>query len=181
MKRISEQAHLSTLYTNLCFRATTTVHLKEAGVEDRKICEISGRKNPASLTAYDRTSAERAVDRSAAIDTKRVAPVAANPPPPLSDMTSSPSSSGFVFNAGNATLNNVTFNFEPPLPKKRKVSRERLQLKKTRERLLQSRTAEGEFLTAERTTVELSGSTSWSTKKAVLRTVFKLQCRFSVQ
>ena len=56
------------------------MHLKEAGVEDRKICEISGHKNPASLTAYDRTSAERAVDLSAAIDTKRVAPAPANPP-----------------------------------------------------------------------------------------------------
>ena len=67
---------------------------------------------------------------------------------------------------GNATFNNVTFNFAPPPPKKRKVSRERLQLKKTRERLLQSRTAEGEFSTAERTTVELSGPTSWSTKKS---------------
>ena len=76
------------------------------------------------------------------------------------------SASGFLFNAGNATFNNVTFNFAPPPPKKRKVSRERLQLKKTRERLLQSRTAEGEFSTAERTTVELSGSTSWSTKKS---------------
>ena len=75
MKRISEQAHLSTLYTNHCLRATTIVHPKEAGVEDRKICEISGHKNPASLTAYDRTSAERAVDLSAATDTKRVAPV----------------------------------------------------------------------------------------------------------
>ena len=62
MKRISEQAHLSTQYTNHCLRATTIVHLKEAGVEDRKICEISGHKNPASVTAYDRTSAERAVD-----------------------------------------------------------------------------------------------------------------------
>ena len=160
MKRISEQAHLSTLYTNHCLRATTIVHLKEAGVEDRKICEISGHKNPASLTAYDRTSAERAVDLSAAIDTKRVAPAPANPPSPLSDIMNSPSASGFLFNAGNVTFNNVTFNFAPPPPKKRKVSRERLQLKKTRERLLQSRTAEGEFSTAERTTVELSGSTS---------------------
>ena len=159
MKRISEQAHLSTQYTNHCLQATI-VHLKEAGVEDRKICEISGHKNPASLTAYDLTSAERAVDLSAAIDTKRVAPAPANPPSPLSDITNSPSASGFLFNAGNATFNNVTFNFAPPPPKKRKVSRERLQLKKTRERLLQSRTAEGEFSTAERTTVELSGSTS---------------------
>ena len=160
MKRISEQAHLSTVYTNHCLRATTIVRLKEAGVEDRKICEISGHKKPASLTAYDRTSAERAVDLSAAIDTKRVAPAPANPPSPLPDITNSPSASGFLFNAGNATFNNVTFNFAPPPPKKRKVSRERLQLKKTRERLLQSRTAEGEFSTAERTTVELSGSTS---------------------
>ena len=128
--------------------------------------EISGHKNPVSLTAYDRTSAERAVDLSAAIDTKRVAPAPANPPSPLSDITNSPSASGFLFNAGNATFNNVTFNFAPPPSKKRKVSHERLQLKKTRERLLQSRTAEGEFSTAERTTVELSGSTSWSTKKS---------------
>ena len=70
MKRISEQARLSTTYTNHCLRATSIVHLNEVGVEGRKICEISGHKNPASLTAYDPTSAERAVHLSAAIDLK---------------------------------------------------------------------------------------------------------------
>ena len=44
MKLISESAKLSKPYTNHCLRATAVVHLKEAGVEDRTICEISGHK-----------------------------------------------------------------------------------------------------------------------------------------
>ena len=158
MKRISEHACLSSLYTNHCLRATTIVHLKAAGIEDRKICEISGHKNPASLTAYDRTSAERAVDYSAAIDTKRIPPAAPVPAPaktsspsPLSDVSNVPLTSGFVFNAGHATFNNVTFNIAPPAAK-----RSRLQLKKTRERLSQRTTEDGQESSAERTTVELS-------------------------
>ena len=147
MKRISDQSSFNYGVNKSLFNQLQPLCiLKELELKTERCFEISGPKNPASLTAYDRTSAERAVDLSAAIDTKRVAPV-----------TSEPAFSSFghqelavrekltLVKDGNATLNYVTFNFAPPPPKKRKVSFERLQLKKTRERLLHIWTAEGEF------------------------------------
>ena len=53
MKRLSLEAKLSKSYTNHCLRATTMVHLKEAGVDDRRICEISGHRNVTSLAPYE--------------------------------------------------------------------------------------------------------------------------------
>ena len=61
IKRLSLQAKLSKSYTNHCLRATTIVHLKESGVDDRRICEISGHRNTAYLASYDRLSAHQAV------------------------------------------------------------------------------------------------------------------------
>ena len=52
--------------------ATIIGHLKEAGVDDRRICEISGHRNTASIASYDRLSAHQAVSLSAAIDSKHV-------------------------------------------------------------------------------------------------------------
>ena len=72
IKRLSLQAKLSKSYTNLCLRATTIVHLKEAGADDRRICEISGHRNTASFASYDRLSAHQAVSLSAAVDFKHV-------------------------------------------------------------------------------------------------------------
>ena len=72
MKCLSLQAKLSKVYTNHCLRATTIVYLNEAGVDDRRICEISGHRNTAYLASYDRLSAHQAVSLSAAIAFKHV-------------------------------------------------------------------------------------------------------------
>lgn len=71
MRNLSKAAKLSQVYTNHCLRATTVRHLKEAGVEDRTICEVSGHKNPASLAAYDRVTPQKALELSVAIDKKK--------------------------------------------------------------------------------------------------------------
>ena len=71
MRNLSKAAQLSQVYTNHCLRATTVRHLKEAGVEDRTICEVSGHKNPASLAAYDRVTPQKALELSVAIDKKK--------------------------------------------------------------------------------------------------------------
>ena len=44
MRNLSKAAKLSQVYTNHCLRATTVRHLKEAGVEDRTMCKVSGHK-----------------------------------------------------------------------------------------------------------------------------------------
>ena len=41
--------------------------MKAAGIEDRKICSVSGHKNVQSLQAYDRTTEAEAIDMAAAI------------------------------------------------------------------------------------------------------------------
>ena len=150
MKLISESAKLSKPYTNHCLRATAVVHLKEAGVEDRTICEISGHKNPASLAAYDRVSPVRACELSAKIDNPassssvcKATLQAACVVSPLTDVTNAapaPAAPAFVLNAAGATFSNVTFNVTPPPKKRRKLS---LSLKKTRERLEMKKTLKG--------------------------------------
>ena len=70
MRNLSKAAKLSQVYTNHCLRATTVRHLKEAGVEDRTIYEVSGHKNPTSLAAYDRVTPQKALELSVAIDKK---------------------------------------------------------------------------------------------------------------
>ena len=150
MKSLSSAAKLSNSYTNHCLRATTVVHLKAAGVEDRTICDISGHKNVASLAAYDRVSPQRALQLSTAID-KHSPPadaVSARSTPAnvaLSSSIASAASSGpsppspaFVLNAAGATFSNVTFNIAPP-KKKRRLS---MQLKKTRDKLEMKRKEE---------------------------------------
>ena len=146
MKEISKAARVSQQYTNHCIRATTVVHLKQAGIEDRKICEISGHKNPNSLAVYDKTSPAQAVQMSAKIDFLESASsaavpvcaplmksesvcVAAAPHTSLADRTNV-SAPAFVLHADGATFNNVTFNVTPQRHKK-KLS---LQLKKTRKK-----------------------------------------------
>ena len=52
MKTISEEAKLSTIYTNHSIRATTATVLAQAGVESRNICAVTGHKNESSLKSY---------------------------------------------------------------------------------------------------------------------------------
>ena len=68
MMELSDAAKLQGSYTNHCMRASTIARLKKAGVEDRKICAVSGHKTIQSLQAYDRTTAEEAKRMSEAID-----------------------------------------------------------------------------------------------------------------
>jgi hypothetical protein len=52
MKTISKEAKLSEIYTNHCLRATTSTILSDAGIENRKICAVTGHKNETSLQSY---------------------------------------------------------------------------------------------------------------------------------
>ena len=117
MESILKAAWLSLEYTNHSVRATTVVHLKQAGVDNRKICEISGHSNPTSLASYDKTSPVQAVKLSEKIDcqeestsspaimpvtTCSASCVAASSSASLTSL--SDSSSAFVFNAAGLLL-----------------------------------------------------------------------------
>ena len=52
LTRISTAAKLIQRYTIHSVRATSKVLLKEAGYDDREVCEITGHKNPSSLSSY---------------------------------------------------------------------------------------------------------------------------------
>lgn len=68
MKRLSAAANLSTAYTNHCVRATSITSMKQAGIDDRRICSVSGHRNIQSLTAYDRPTTADSCAMAAAID-----------------------------------------------------------------------------------------------------------------
>ena len=51
--RLSKSADLSKRYTNHCVRATTVTLLKQQGVEDRKVCLLTGRKAERSYNVPD--------------------------------------------------------------------------------------------------------------------------------
>eukprot|EP00117_Sycon_ciliatum_P035923 scpid60364/ scgid27133/ len=75
MRKISQEAKLSTAYANHSVRASTIastiiVKLKKAGVEDRKICAVSGHRNIQSLESYDQTTTTEMKSLSAKIDGK---------------------------------------------------------------------------------------------------------------
>ena len=55
MRRISESAGLSRVYTNHRLHATSSTALRKAGFSDRMICSVSGHKNPTSLQAYKKS------------------------------------------------------------------------------------------------------------------------------
>ena len=55
-------------YTNHCVHATSIVHIREAGIQDRQIASVTGHKNIQSLVAYDRLSTKDCSAFAAAID-----------------------------------------------------------------------------------------------------------------
>ena len=133
-------------YTNHCIRATAIVRLKSSGMEDRKIIAVSGHKNTASLTSYDRVTSSdarvmcTAIDAGFSAESESVMPVSeasacktrvtsgcsvsSSPVKqmPTAECASSKDNQGFVMNG----CTNVTFNLTSPaavtqtLAKKRK-------------------------------------------------------------
>ena len=55
MKIISQQAELSTMYTNHSSRATTITILDRSGLEVRHIMSVSGHRNKSSIKSYSKT------------------------------------------------------------------------------------------------------------------------------
>ena len=53
MKEISQEAELSTVYTNHCVRATAITLWSQSGLENRQIMAISGHRNESSLRSYN--------------------------------------------------------------------------------------------------------------------------------
>lgn len=139
MRRLSTEAGLSKAYTNHCVRATVIARMKRAGVDDRKICSVSGHKNVQSLQAYDRTTPEEAHFMSAAID-NRVMPAACklgnwrsgSSAQSVSVESSPVAGPAMVLSAAGSTFTNVTFNVTP-LSDQRRKPRFCLSLKRKRE------------------------------------------------
>ena len=52
MKKLSQDAGLSTIYTNHCLRASTVTFLKRQGVSNSDICSVTGHKREESLVNY---------------------------------------------------------------------------------------------------------------------------------
>ena len=53
MREISEEAELSSIYTNHCVRATAITLWSDAGLENRHIMAVSGHRNEQSLKSYN--------------------------------------------------------------------------------------------------------------------------------
>ena len=56
MKVISQQAELSTIYTNHSIRATTITILDRSGFEARHIMSVNGHRNESSIKTYSKTN-----------------------------------------------------------------------------------------------------------------------------
>ena len=52
MPTLSRKAGLSQVYTNHCVRASTVTALHKAGIEGRRICQVTKHKNESSLAHY---------------------------------------------------------------------------------------------------------------------------------
>ena len=59
MKRISERASLSKVYTNHSIRATSITLLDKKGLEARHIMSVSGHKSETSIRSYSKTETKR--------------------------------------------------------------------------------------------------------------------------
>ena len=132
MKMISEAAGLSYSYTNHCLRATSITHMKRCGIEDRKICTVTGHKNVNSLAADNGVIHAESARFADAIDLKvpecsvserteisQSAVTKATSHTSLCSDQGDTSPSGFVFNAQGATFSNVVFKVHASKPKKR--------------------------------------------------------------
>ena len=134
MRNLSENAGLSMPYTNHCVRATSIVHMREAGIQDRQIASVTGHKNIQSLVAYDRLSTKDCSAFAAAIDKKSVSSsvsMQTHSTVHVERKENIPAASGFVLNAAGGHFSNVTFNvMSPPIARKPRFC---LSLKRRRE------------------------------------------------
>ena len=138
MAKLSEEAGLSQSYTNYSVSATVISRLKRAGVDDRRICSVSGHKNLQSLQVYDRPTMSAACDMSKAIDTLAKASDDGSSTTASAGIIHTekenvlPIASSIVFNDGH--FNNVTFNVVTKQQKRKRLS---LKLDKTKRRKTQ--------------------------------------------
>lgn len=120
MRMLSEAASLAAVYTNHCVRATSIVHLKEGGVQDRQIMSVTGHRNVQSIASYDYVSPADASKFSAAIDKKSDSTAVqsdcatsvsvAAPVPAVASVESGSSVPGVLLNANGASFSHVSFN-----------------------------------------------------------------------
>ena len=61
------QAYQCLIPITVCVRATSIVHMREAGIQDREIASVTGHKYIQSLVAYDRLSTKDCSAFAAAI------------------------------------------------------------------------------------------------------------------
>ena len=126
MQRISERAGLSRKYTNHWVRATTVTLLQERGLEDRKVCLVTGHKAERSLLHYDKPGNAECNDLAKLLygkDPKAAVAVAlpkesgaAGPslsgfPNARNDFSRNESGDGFTLHAQGATISNLTINY----------------------------------------------------------------------
>ena len=138
MERISERAGLSKKYTNHCVRATAVTILKENGVEDRKVCLVTGHKSEKSLEHYNRPTTSECSDlaqyldgkdprKTVSIDNAVKTTEAAGSSSDAASVTLPESSAGsscegFNLFAQGATFNNLTINLHQAHKRKLKLS-----------------------------------------------------------
>ena len=134
MRNLSENAGLSMPYTNHCVRATSIVHMREAGIQDRQIASVTGHKNIQSLVAYHMLSTKDCSAFAIAINNNVCQLVCFHANSfncACRKKKNIPAASRFVLNAAGGHFSNVTFNvMSPPIARK---PRSCLSLKRRRE------------------------------------------------
>ena len=123
-------------YTNHCERLTSTVRMREAGIQDRQIASVTGHTNIQSLVAYDtdRLSTKDCCTFAAAIDKTSVSSsvsMQTHSTVHVERKENAPAASGFVLNAAGGHYSNVTLKvMSPPIAHKQRFC---LSLKRRRE------------------------------------------------
>ena len=100
--RLSKSADLSKRYTNHCVQATTVTLLKQQGVEDRKVCLLTGHKAERTLVSYNVPDEGEHRKMASYLDEK--APSAKTGP------SESTTGGGFNIVTPGAMFNNLTVN-----------------------------------------------------------------------
>ena len=122
MKRLSESAGLSKRYTNHCVRATTVTLLKQQGVEDRKVCLLTGDKAERSLVSYNVPDKGERRKMASYLDEKA--------PSAKTGLSESTAGGGFNIVAPGAVFNNLMVNIVQDASPKRCFNLSRSFLKK---------------------------------------------------